>query len=196
MHYSGVLDPDHFCITGQYSNGTIELTCNGELDDDGRWSGEDWRLLSCRLLRNASGVMPKYTSWATSMEQGGFEQISLEEVGSGGDYAMYDEDDDEEGKAEYNYETSLDHLLYRQPRDDESKGMDHNELAQAQANARPTSEEEICKICYENNISCVFVPCGHFCACLSCGMQVRSEERRRCLCSTKAEVLMRGCRCL
>ena len=37
---------------------------------------------------------------------------------------------------------------------------DNMKLAQAQANARPTTEDDVYKICYENNISCVFVPCG------------------------------------
>ena len=43
VNYRGTLDTTRFCIAGHYSNGTIDLRCNGKLDDDGRLSGEDWR---------------------------------------------------------------------------------------------------------------------------------------------------------
>ncbi len=38
------------------------------------------------------------------------------------------------------------------------------------------SNAEKCKICYDKDISCVFVPCGHLVACLRCGVRIDRES--------------------
>jgi baculoviral IAP repeat-containing protein 7/8 len=37
-----------------------------------------------------------------------------------------------------------------------------------------TVHDNLCKICLERELRLVFLPCGHFCACLTCGLQVNA----------------------
>ncbi|GMH47209.1 hypothetical protein TrVE_jg3070 [Triparma verrucosa] len=166
VNYQGLLDLERFCIIGQYGNGDIELLCNGLLDEEGRWSGEDWRLLSSRLLCASHDVLQSYSDYAVRMEHTGFDLIreegGVEEEGTGEEGKWGDEEEELEID-------DLPDLFKQETKEDE---VDNMKLAQAQANARPTTEDDVCKICYENNISCVFVPCGHFCTCLACGIRL------------------------
>lgn len=34
-------------------------------------------------------------------------------------------------------------------------------------------EENVCKICYERDINCVLLECGHLCSCIECGRRLR-----------------------
>ncbi|GMI18734.1 hypothetical protein TrLO_g4600 [Triparma laevis f. longispina] len=139
VNYRGLLDPERFCILGQYGNGNIELLCNGLQDEEVR------------------------------MEQTGFDEIRESGfVGVEEEESKYASDSDEETDTFQNEE-----------KDDEAEN-----LAQALANARPTTEDDVCKICYENNISCVFVPCGHFCTCLVCGVRLKDC----CICRVEIEL--------
>ena len=38
--------------------------------------------------------------------------------------------------------------------------------------ARTQSDDNLCKICLDAPIDCVFIDCGHLCACLPCGRQL------------------------
>lgn len=169
VNYRGLLDPERFCILGQYGNGNIELLCNGLQDEEGRWSGDDWRLLSGRLLMSCNSILQNYNIHAVRMEQTGFDEIRESGfVGVEEEESKYASDSDEETDTFQNEE-----------KDDEAEN-----LAQALANARPTTEDDVCKICYENNISCVFVPCGHFCTCLVCGVRLKDC----CICRVEIEL--------
>ena len=35
----------------------------------------------------------------------------------------------------------------------------------------PTNSTDKCKICYDNIVGCVFIPCGHLACCLRCGLR-------------------------
>ena len=118
------------------------------------------------------------------MEEEGFEQIEHNNPEVDEEEDGEEDEEEDEGKVDFNDDDDFDDLLYRRIQDEDSKDMDNLELAQAQANARPTTEEEICKICYENNISCVFVPCGHFCTCLACGTRLDNC----CICRVRVEI--------
>lgn len=34
-------------------------------------------------------------------------------------------------------------------------------------------DENVCKICYERDINCVLLECGHLCSCIECGRRLR-----------------------
>ncbi|KAJ1800938.1 hypothetical protein LPJ59_000693 [Coemansia sp. RSA 2399] len=43
-----------------------------------------------------------------------------------------------------------------------------------------TSEDDVCKICWDASINCVFLNCGHMCTCLECGNKIVESDRREC----------------
>ncbi|CAF1570639.1 unnamed protein product, partial [Rotaria sordida] len=54
-------------------------------------------------------------------------------------------------------------LLYR----------DHQKQKESNINiTNEQSDENLCKICMDANIDCVFLNCGHLCTCIRCGKQL------------------------
>ncbi|KAJ2842659.1 hypothetical protein GGI22_007475 [Coemansia erecta] len=43
-----------------------------------------------------------------------------------------------------------------------------------------TSEDDVCKICWDASINCVFLNCGHMCTCIECGNKIVESDRREC----------------
>ncbi|KAJ2758118.1 hypothetical protein H4S06_002850 [Coemansia sp. BCRC 34490] len=42
------------------------------------------------------------------------------------------------------------------------------------------SDDDVCKICWDASINCVFLNCGHMCTCLECGNRIVESDRREC----------------
>ncbi|CAF4564259.1 unnamed protein product, partial [Rotaria sp. Silwood2] len=50
---------------------------------------------------------------------------------------------------------------------------DHQQQKESNINiANEQSDENLCKICMDANIDCVFLDCGHLCTCVRCGKQL------------------------
>ncbi|KAJ1667378.1 hypothetical protein IW140_000909 [Coemansia sp. RSA 1813] len=42
------------------------------------------------------------------------------------------------------------------------------------------NDKDVCKICWDASINCVFLNCGHMCTCLECGNKIVESDRREC----------------
>ncbi|KAJ2850020.1 hypothetical protein IWW36_002205 [Coemansia brasiliensis] len=54
-----------------------------------------------------------------------------------------------------------------------------NAAADSPSSEQP-SEDNTCKICLDAITNCVFLNCGHMCACLECGNRIIDSSRREC----------------
>ncbi|KAI9480068.1 hypothetical protein LPJ78_002406 [Coemansia sp. RSA 989] len=58
--------------------------------------------------------------------------------------------------------------------------MQQADAAASSPSGEQPSEDNTCKICLDAITNCVFLNCGHMCACLECGNRIISSGRREC----------------
>ncbi|KAI9501009.1 hypothetical protein GGI25_003069 [Coemansia spiralis] len=46
--------------------------------------------------------------------------------------------------------------------------------------SRGDNDEDMCKICWDASVNCVFLNCGHMCTCIECGDKIVGSDRREC----------------
>ncbi|CAF4318520.1 unnamed protein product, partial [Rotaria sp. Silwood2] len=56
----------------------------------------------------------------------------------------------------------------------------HNEKQKNESNTNKDPNENLCKVCLDANIDCVFLNCGHLCSCIYCGKQLSECPLCRC----------------
>lgn len=63
--------------------------------------------------------------------------------------------------------------LYRPKPEHDRSQEDQKPSYDAQKPAQEETEPDVCKICYDREINCVFLECGHLCSCVECGRQMK-----------------------
>lgn len=54
-----------------------------------------------------------------------------------------------------------------------------------------STDENLCRICYDKDIETVLVPCGHQCACLACAQQVKQRSNQCPFCKNRIERIVK-----